>query len=242
MQQRTLLILSAVLAVIFSISIGIFAGFMISKNNAPKNVSSTDNKFQEGWNAAMKALNDSGVVTEAPQGMEIKSVDGIVQSVSGNTINLKVTTPGMMSSKELIVRAVNVDSNTKIMQLVQKDKDQFQKEMDTFNEKMKAYQVQSTSEIKDLPYPPQMQDKKIISIGDIKIGQRISVYSSSDITNNPKFTATEIKVQQASLEFKDLPQLPSAENFTSVGEGSIPSAPPVVDPSKDKLVTPPLTK
>jgi hypothetical protein len=242
MQQRTLVILSAVLAIIFSIAIGIFAGLMISKNNAPKNISGTDNKFQEGWNAAMKALNDSGVVTEAPQGMEIKNVDGIVQSVSGNIINLKVTTPGLMNSKELTIRSINVDSNTKLVQLVQKDKDQFQKEMDAFNEKMKAYQVQSTSEIKDLPYPPQIQDEKVISIGEIKIGQRISAYSSSDITNNQKFTATEVKIQQASLEFKDLPQLPSAENFTSVGEGSIPSAPPVVDPSKDKLVTPPLTK
>lgn len=206
MQQRILLIL----AIILSLGIGIFAGTKISKKAVPQGAAtSADNTYQSGWDAAMKTLKDSGSLPQLPEGTEVKNITGTIEAVSGNAITLKVTMPGLISTPALATRTVTIDGSTKILQLVQRDQAQIQKEFEVFNEKMKAQQSNPSSNPQDPPYPPQMQDKKDASVGDLKIGQIITIQAAEDIKNKQQFVATEIQIQQVATTPGNLPQLPT---------------------------------
>lgn len=205
MRQRIL----TIFLIILSFGVGIFIGVKIKKTNAP---AGTNNTYQAGWDGAMKALGESGGVPIFPEGIEIKSLNGAVSAASGNAITVKVSTPGLIGTPELVTRTVTVSNNTKIVRLVQKDPAQFQKEMQEFQDKIKQQQGQPLSGPQDLPTPPEFQDKKDANIGDIKVGQMIMVQSGEDIKNKQQFVATEIQIQTGapSIPAGSAPQSPVA--------------------------------
>lgn len=211
MQQRILVILACVLAIILSLGIGIFAGTKITKKTAVPQGAATnaDNTYQAGWDAAMQTLKDSGALPQMLEATEVKNIDGKIESISGNDVTIKVSTPGLISTPTLLTRTVTIDPNTKIIQLVQRDQAEIQKEFEIFNEKMQQQQTQSVTDPKDMPYPPQMQDKKDVSLGDLKVGQTIMVQAAEDIKDKKQFAATEIQIQQSIATPENLPQLPT---------------------------------
>ena len=129
---------------------------------------------------------------QLPEGMEIKSANGIVQKISGNVIILKTSFIDPLANRSTDTLTVKIDANTKFYQLVQRDLAQFQKEMEEFNKKM---QEQSANPGDQPLTPPMPQDKKEITLADIKEGQQISISSEENIYNKTEFVAKEVSVQ-----------------------------------------------
>lgn len=182
--------------VILSAGVGFVIGNKTSKNGGALG---GENTYQAGWDGAMKTLKDSGSVPTMPEGIEVKNINGTIEAVNGNNITVKVSTPGLISTPALTSRVVTVDGSTKILQLVQRDQVQIQKEMEAFTEKMKNRQSDTTMDINDLPTPPKMQDEKDATIADLKVGQMVMISTSEDIKTKQTFVALEIKFQQSNV-------------------------------------------
>jgi hypothetical protein len=176
-------------AIVISLGAGVFVGMKIKKTSVP--VAGGDS-YKSGWEAAMQTVKESGIIPQPPDGMGMKNITGIVQTISGNTLTLKITMPGLIDAPELITRTVTIDANTKIFQLVQKDPAQVQKEMAVFEEKFKEQQANKTSEV--LPMVD-IQDKKEVTVSSIKAGQIVMIRVEDDIKNKQQFTASEIQIQ-----------------------------------------------
>ncbi|MEI7890803.1 MAG: hypothetical protein WCI36_02440 [bacterium] len=228
MNQKPLLIIAGILMLILSTGVGFVIGNKTSKNG---NVAGGENTYQAGWDGAMKTLKDSGSVPTMPEGIEIKNINGTIESINGNEIKIKVSTPGLINTPALTIRAVTIDGNTKIVQLAQRDQAQIQKEMEAFNEKMKNKQADAAIDPRDFPTPPQMQEEKPATIADLKVGQMIMITTGEDIKTKQAFVALEIKFQQLNLN-NDPAGVPvgSVPNPNSPIENGGNMAPPVNAP------------
>ncbi|PIR12747.1 hypothetical protein COV49_04420 [Candidatus Falkowbacteria bacterium CG11_big_fil_rev_8_21_14_0_20_39_10] len=164
-------------------------------------VKGTDN-FQAGWEAAKKRLADSGFV--AMGNFAINNVNGQVIAVQGKAVTLKIRPLEPLADADLDERIVNVDDNTKIYILSQKDQAQYQSEMDEFNQKIREQtnnpsepgqaSVSSTRPIMS----PEFFVKKEASLADIKSGAMINVVAADkDIRNTKQFSAAKIEIQPA---------------------------------------------
>ena len=175
------------------------------------------NTFQAGWEAAKKRLADSGFA--APMGnFEIKNISGQVTAVKGSTVALKIRPLEPLADPNLDERIINVDSNTKIYILEQKDQAQYQSEMAEFNKKMQE-QLKTPPQPGQAPIspadaimPPEFFIKKEASISDIKIGITVNVVAADkDIKNAKQFTAAEISLQPAPVMTPAAVTPPAAE-------------------------------
>jgi len=159
------------------------------------------NTYQAGWDAAKKRLTDSGYLPIIDN-MEIKNISGQVTAVKGSTVALKIRPLEPLADPNLDERIINVDSNTKIYILEQKDQAQYQSEMAEFNKKMQE-QLKNPLEPGQAPIPPvgdvgppEFFVKKEASISDIKVGMNINVIAADkDIKNAKQFSAAEINLQ-----------------------------------------------
>lgn len=188
MQQK----LITIFLIIVSLCAGIFIGTKIAYTTAPEK--SVDSTYSAGWAAAIKALYGNEIAPPLPGGMELKNFTGTIQSISGNTLTVKVNSPLLMSTPELVTRTVLVNSNTKISQLSLRDPLQVQKEFDAFNEKIKKQANLPPTNPGDMPIPPQTQESKAATITDFKESQIIEINAAEDIQNKQEFTATEIQI------------------------------------------------
>ena len=152
-----------------------------------------DNTFEAGWEAAKQRLSETGFMSLI-EGMEIKSVDGEVKQIQDNKISLKIRPLEPLADPDLDNRIVEVDQNTKIYKLVEKDQAQYQKEMEEFNRRMEE-QMKNPEAVTELVVPPEPYNKEEISLADIKVGQRIAVSAQENIKDKKQFKAVEITVQ-----------------------------------------------
>jgi hypothetical protein len=142
--------------------------------------------FQAGWDAAKQRLTETGF---APliEDTEITSVSGEIQEIKDNKISLAIYHFEPLSDPELDNRIIEIDENTKIYQLVEKDQAQFQKEMDEFDKAMQ--------EAQDISTPPEPYFKREINFSNIEVGQRITAVAQEDIKEVKQFKAIEINVE-----------------------------------------------
>lgn len=193
-RQTTILI---IVLVFLSFIFGLGAGLQIGggKKNSNKNAKSGGNTYQAGWDAAKKRLADSEFYPMMPGGMEIKTISGEVIAVKDNKIAVKARPLEPLADPNLDARIVVSDSNTKIYQMEQRDREIVQKEMEEFQkaiqERMKNPAAADTAPIT----PPATFTKKEIKISDIKAGQQITVSSDADVKNAKEIKATEITVR-----------------------------------------------
>jgi hypothetical protein len=209
---------------ILAFGLGLFLGTKLKSKTAD----SKNNTYQAGWEAAKAQLEKSGIGA-VPAGMEIKTLSGTVDKVSGNTITLKNVSFGdPLADPSLSVRTVQINKDTKFYQLSQKDQAVFQKEMDEFTKK-----INEQSNNKDnAPEPiasPDPQIKKEITLADIKEGQLVSVSSNEDIKDKKEFIASQVSVNLST------PVLPGGQNIPAPpaingqsGATSAPVAPPTI--------------
>ena len=154
---------------------------------------SNNNTYQAGWDAAKQRLEESGFVPMI-EDMEITSVSGEVEQIQDNKISLSIYVLEPLADPSLDSRIIEVDENTKIYQLIEKNQEQLQKEMDEFNQKMQ--EQTNNPEITSEPImPPELFNRQEISFNNLQIGQQITVLAQEDIKDKKEFKAVEINIQ-----------------------------------------------
>lgn len=154
---------------------------------------SSDNTYQAGWDAAKQRLMESGF-TPIMEDMEIISVNGTVQEVKDNKIYLKIQPLTSLADPDLDNRIIETDEHTKIYQLVEKDQEQLQREMDEFQQKMQE-QTNNLEVFSEPIMPPELFIKQEISLDKIQTDQQITVMAEQDIKETKQFKAVEIVIQ-----------------------------------------------
>ena len=152
-----------------------------------------DDTFQAGWDAAKQRLAESGFMP-AMGDMEIVSVTGEVIEVQGSKISLKINPLEPLADPELDNRIVEIDENTKIYQLIQRDQAEYQKEMEEFDRIMME-QMENPEAMAELGQYPEPYTKEEASLDDIQVGQLISVEAQENIKDIKQFKAIEITVR-----------------------------------------------
>lgn len=204
MSRKTTIVIIILLALSFLF--GIFAGLQIGLGN--KKVSGISgqadaNTFQAGWEAAKKRLNESGF-SPMMSNLEIKSLSGEVKTIKDGKLIIKVRPLEPLTDPKLDERTVTVGSNTKIYQLIQKDQQEIQAEMEAFQKSMRTQVENPTATASSPVMPPEMYAKKEIALSEITIGQQITVTAGENIADSREFKAVEITVQP-------LPVMPAPE-------------------------------
>lgn len=195
MSRKITIIIIILLA--FSFLFGIFAGLQIGLGN--KRVTGISgqvgaNTFQAGWEAAKKRLNESGFYPMMSN-LEIKSLSGEVKAIKDGKLTIKIRPLEPLADSKLDERTVTVDNNTKIYQLIQRDQQEIQAEMEAFQKSMQAQIENPTAATLPSITPPEMYTKKEIGLLEITIGQQITVTAGANIANSQEFKAIEITVQ-----------------------------------------------
>jgi hypothetical protein len=192
MQQRTILILTLVFSIIFSLGIGIFIGARLIK---PKSSGVTENTYQAGWDAAKARLEKSDMGPAFGSNREVMGVSGVIQQINGNKITVKINPVEAISDPSLDERVIVINQNTKINLNVQRDREQFQKEMQDFTDKVQQPSSDPTQP-REIPTPPKSSDVKMINLSELKNGQQISVIASENIKDKKEFSVISIDAQE----------------------------------------------
>jgi len=198
-QLVIIVIITAIIFAVFGLYCPKFIG--LQKNAVTE---AGKNTFQAGWNAAKQRLIESGFMPMVDENMGIKQISGEVKGISKNKINLKIHPLEPLSDPSLDVRIIEINNNTKIYQLEEKDIDEYQKEMEEFNKTMEE-QMENPESVQEQIIPPEPFDRKQASLADIKIGMQISVEAEEDIKNIKEFKAAVIIIQST-------PNTPTAIN------------------------------
>ncbi len=197
-----------IIAIVLVFLLGIISGLNIKSKafNCPPNANSRD-IYQAGWNAAEQKLNQAQKETIP---IEIKGISGTVEKIDGNKLTVKVAQFYPSADSSLNERIVDIDSHTKVFQMVQKNPQEYQKEITDFRKAVQAQienQPQNGSAQPQTVVPPAPFEKKQISLSDIKVGEQISIISDSDIKTAEEFKAVEIDINQS---IENSPVAPSA--------------------------------
>jgi len=170
----------------------IFFGLGFYANSYYK--STITDTYQAGWDAAKLRLEETGFIMPMTEGMEITSVSGEVQEIKDNKISLKIYPLEPLADPSLDDRIIEVDENTKIYQLVERDQAEYQREMAEFNQRMQE-QMENPETMAELGEYPEPYTKQEISLTNIQTGQQITVLAQEDIKDTKQFKAIEITVQ-----------------------------------------------
>ncbi len=176
---------------VIGLIIGTFVAGWIIKLNKPTGVTGA-NTYEAGWNAAKDRLASStqfGMMMNR-QG-EVKTISGVVESVSGDKINIKINPLEPLAYANLDNRVVITTSATKITRTIQPNQEAFQKEMEAFIKSIQDGPKKGTA-----IRPPERQPsiKQDAVFADIKAGDTITVTAGENIKENKEFTATEIQI------------------------------------------------
>jgi len=177
--------------IIIIVLVSFVLGF-VSNNIYDKQIKG-DDTFQAGWDAAKQRLAESGF-TPMMEGMEIVSISGTVQEVKDNKISLKINPLEPLADPELDNRIIEIDENTKIYQLTQRDQEQYQKEMEEFD-KIIMEQMENPEAMAELGQYPEPYTKEEASLDNIQVDQLITVEAQENIKDVKQFKAIEITVQ-----------------------------------------------
>jgi len=198
--MKPTIIISLVVALVFFALGYLVGGIRVSSTGQ---LVAGANTYQAGWEAAKKRLADTGFVP-AMGNFAVNNVSGQVTAIQGNAITIKIRPMEPLADPNLDQRTVQVDANTKIYVLAQKDQAQYQSEMAEYNKKMQE-QVKNPAKPGQTPaaptapiMPPEFFTKKQASISDIKAGTTINVIAADkDIKNTKQFSVAEIDLQPA---------------------------------------------
>lgn len=153
--------------------------------------------LQDGQDANRERPSQSPMGVGIPTETGAIPVFGTIQKVEGNTLTIKINSYGPSVGQISDVRLISIDSNTKMTLSVQKNREQFQKEMQEFQLKMAQQQEKKeTNQMSDLIMPPTPFEKRDIVATDLKEGQQILVIANEDIEGKKEFVAVRLDVQE----------------------------------------------
>ena len=157
--------------------------------------SSINNSYTAGWNAAKQRVADVGFVPPVPANMPVESVSGTVQSINGDKITVKIHPLEVFADASLDTRTIDITSGTKMYSVTMVDQKTFAAEMNAFSKKMQTTGTNSATSLT----PPSPTTKTAISLSDLKVGNIVSINTSSDIKEVKEFSATEIDVNNPTV-------------------------------------------
>jgi hypothetical protein len=166
-------------------------GFLVGKMAGGSNEIDWNSSefYSKCWSTAKERISQTGYFDKKNYEKEIKSVSGtIIKDVAGKKITVQILPLSPLASPELNMREITVNSNTEILKIVKKDNAQYEKELKDF----KADNVVSAI----TPDGPSPYTEKKINVSELKNGDRLIVYSDSDIKETKRFSAGKIIVQQ----------------------------------------------
>lgn len=176
---------------IAGIILGTFSTGWVARPYFPEGVTN-ENTYEAGWNAAKERLASSaqfkGIINTQSK---VMTLSGVVESVSGDKINIKINPLEPLASPNLDNRAVITTSATKITRIIQPDQEAFRKEMEVF---IKNIQTAPKKGIVIRPPEQQPPTKQEAKFSDIKVGDAITATAAENIKESQKFTATEIQI------------------------------------------------
>ncbi len=183
-------ILSCVLVFVVAFGTGVFSGPKVFTAKDPANVS-VENTYEAGWNAAKKRLAESDL---APiiNIQDSRSVRGSIDAISDGRISVRIRPLEPLADPALDTRVILTSSTTRVLRLDQKNIQEFQKELGVFFENIRKNKTP-----KGPTTPPEPFIKTMITVNDLKIGDRIVVLASEDIKVAKEFAATEIQIEGA---------------------------------------------
>lgn len=157
----------------------------------------------------IKKMKDAGNNSpELSESVKNKNVTGIVQSVSGNTVSVKVAAvPGLkIPANAARTVTLTLNAGTKIWQMIPKNSAQLQKELMVYYEKMK--QKESS--------PPEYTETKDVPLNTLAAGQTIVVVLAPG-KDKMQFIASEILI---------MPNVEAIENTKQSAYQALIGAPP----------------
>ena len=120
--------------------VGLVIGLIIGAGASYLYVSNSykGNTFADGWSAAKNRLLETNPMFKALEGQEVKTVAGLVEKVSGNSLTIRINPLEPIADVALDTREVMIDSNTKIVVAVMKSSEEFQKEINTYQKEIQS--------------------------------------------------------------------------------------------------------
>jgi hypothetical protein len=196
-------IIAIVIIVVFAaFASGFFIGIKLNKFqpvNAPGFSAKNDpGGIQAGWDAAKKRLAESGFVSQNVNN-PIKQVSGTVKEIKGNSVVLTIQPLEPLADPALDERIIEIDYNTKVYLMAQRDAKELAKAIEEFSKKIQAQAGKplpsGTGTTTNNLTPPESFTKKPAKLADIKAGSQINVTAQGeDIKTIKNFKAAEITI------------------------------------------------
>lgn len=172
---------------------GIVVGAFVFRSGPVQNTEGvkTNDTYQAGWDAAQKRLSESekfGPI--ANSSVEIRSITGVVQSIDGNKISIKINPLEPLADPSLDTRTV-IATSAAITHMVQRNPEEYKTELAAFMAIMRKPPVPG----KERPQPPVSSTKEVAKINDIKVGNTIVVTAGENIKDLKEFSAVSVDIQ-----------------------------------------------
>lgn len=121
-----------------------------------------------------------------PSIADMRSVSGTIETIRGNSLFIKISSsPNPLEDLPGKIE-VSITISTKIVRLIQKDQEEFRKELEASQEQVKPGE----------PFhSPMPFVEKVISLNDIKVGDQVVIEVGENIKGKTKLEAVRIIVQ-----------------------------------------------
>ncbi|MEK7636585.1 MAG: hypothetical protein AAB362_02765 [Patescibacteria group bacterium] len=129
-----------------------------------------------------------------PSISDIRSVSGTIEEINGNSIVIK-SFQGISPFEDLPEKfEILVTNATKIIRMIQKDPQAFQKEIEAIQKGQSGGNVSEISSSASFPNP---FIEKEITAKDLKVGGQVSVEAGENIKGKTRFDATRVIIQES---------------------------------------------
>ncbi|MBU1292385.1 hypothetical protein KKH07_02860 [Patescibacteria group bacterium] len=167
------------------------AGYMIYPVLKP--ALKSGDTFEAGWQAAKERLEQSDF--NMPTDMEITSIYGKITKIEGDKITVAITPLSPLADPKLDTRIVTANENTKIYKLTPKSE-----------EEMREEEIEIGPD--EIPMSAEPYKREEISLSDLQVDQKISVFAAEDIKEKKEFTAESIQTEEVLSVSPELPESP----------------------------------
>lgn len=180
---KKIIIISLILVVFIA---GFASGTMYYKKFKVKSpassVSSASLSDQEKacWDQARQRLKDTGFIPSSNDRTDVKSVNGEITNISGNMITLKIQPLEVLADPSLDNRTIEINNATKIYQM--------NKVAGVIGTAIKSGQSSGNNNA-NLNYH---YENKEVALGDLKIGDKISASSESNVLEQKNIRAKNV--------------------------------------------------
>ncbi len=172
------------IVIIYALGVGsgvfIEKKFIFNKNNASDINGS-------GWDTTQKRLLESGAFQGFSNEVKIKTITGIVEEIKGNVIKIKSKLLTPVLGPELDERYIEVNEDTKIIMVIKKSDEQYQKEMKEATEDG-GYKKNPNSPAGGIS----MYSSEEVPLDQIKEGKLITIKTNEDVKDKKFIAGSEI--------------------------------------------------